>query len=286
MIKINSKHNKETKQIVVKAYHEGVCVSEIVKQFDIPRSTVYSWIKAHLQSENDQKESRLGDYHKLKEKIKKQEIMIEILQRAYGASELPVRQKLYFAESIYSEYSVHAICDALLLSRGTFYNHLKRNKRYNAWYEKRKDYLRQKILEVYHNNNQIYGAEKITVVLKNKGEKVSVKMVRMLMKDMGLSSIRQEAKDMYDKEKQKHKNYLNQKFHVEKPNEVWVSDITFIPYLIEYGIDNELTLISDHLISQEAARNTIKNVRNRKAVYGDKIFDYEKPLVDLFAIRF
>ena len=35
-----------------------------------------------------------------------------------------------------------------------------------------------------------------------------------------------------------------------------------IPYLIEYGIDNELTLISDHLISQEAARNTIKNVRN------------------------
>ena len=33
---------------------------------------------------------------------------------------------------------------------------------------------------------------------------------------------------MYDKEKQKHKNYLNQKFHVEKPNEVWVSDITFI----------------------------------------------------------
>ena len=39
-----------------------------------------------------------------------------------------------------------------------------------------------------------------------------------------------------------------------------------IPYLIEYGIDNELTLISDHLISQEAARNTIKNVRNRKAV--------------------
>ena len=61
VIKINSKHNKETKQIVVKAYHEGVCVSEIVKQFDIPRSTVYSWTKAHLQSENDQKESGSND---------------------------------------------------------------------------------------------------------------------------------------------------------------------------------------------------------------------------------
>ena len=59
-----------------------------------------------------------------------------------------------------------------------------------------------------------------------------------------------------------------------------------IPYLIEYGIDDELTLISDHLVSQQAAHNTMNNVCNRRAVYGDRIFDYEKPLVDLFEIRF
>ena len=59
-----------------------------------------------------------------------------------------------------------------------------------------------------------------------------------------------------------------------------------IPYLIEYGINDELTLISDHLVSQQAAHNTMNNVRNRRAVYGDKIFDYEKPLVDLFTIHF
>ena len=54
-----------------------------------------------------------------------------------------------------------------------------------------------------------------------------------------------------------------------------------IPYLIYWGINDEMTLISDHLVSQEAARNTIKNVRNRRAKYGDKIFDYEQPLIDL-----
>ena len=59
-----------------------------------------------------------------------------------------------------------------------------------------------------------------------------------------------------------------------------------IPYLIEYGIDDELTIMSDHLVSLQAAQNTLKNVRNRRAAYGDKIFDYEKPLVELFAIRF
>lgn len=50
------------------------------------------------------------------------------------------------------------------------------------------------------------------------------------MTDMGLISIREDAKDYYDKEKKKHKNYLNRQFHVSRPNEVWVSDITFFRY--------------------------------------------------------
>ena len=54
-----------------------------------------------------------------------------------------------------------------------------------------------------------------------------------------------------------------------------------IPYLIKMGIDNELTLISDHGISAEAATYAIRNVRRRKAKYGDMIFDYEKPLIGL-----
>ena len=54
-----------------------------------------------------------------------------------------------------------------------------------------------------------------------------------------------------------------------------------IPYLIKMGIDDELTLISDHGISAEAAMYAIRNVRRRKTRYGDKIFDYEKPLIEL-----
>ena len=40
------------------------------------------------------------------------------------------------------------------------------------------------------------------------------------MADMGLISIRERAKDYYAKEKQRHKNYLNQQFHTTKPNEI------------------------------------------------------------------
>lgn len=62
--------------------------------------------------------------------------------------------------------------------------------------------------------------------MKEQGCKISPETVREIMRDMGLISIRQDAKDMYDKEKRRFKNYLNQQFNTTRPNEVWVSDVT------------------------------------------------------------
>ena len=55
-------------------------------------------------------------------------------------------------------------------------------------------------------------------------------MVSILMRDMGLVSIRQSAKKLYEDKRRRHKNYVNQEFDVNKPNEVWVSDVTYFKY--------------------------------------------------------
>ena len=54
-----------------------------------------------------------------------------------------------------------------------------------------------------------------------------------------------------------------------------------IPYLIRRSIYDLLTVVSDHRMSEEAARHTLSNVRNRIARYGNKIFEYELPLISL-----
>ena len=101
------------------------------------------------------------------------------------------------------------ICDAFNISRGTFYNHILRNKKDNTWYAKRKAELRIRIQEIYDESNQIFVAEKIAAVMKSEGIKISKEMMRALMRQIGLVSILQSAKKLYEDESQKYKNYLN-----------------------------------------------------------------------------
>ena len=53
------------------------------------------------------------------------------------------------------------------------------------------------------------------------------------------------------------------------------------PFLIVKGILNPNEIISRFGVSATIANNISSSVRNRVAKYGDKIFDYEKPLIML-----
>lgn len=150
----------------------------------------------------------IRNFHLLENKVVRLENIIEILKSANCTPKSPLKQKLYAAEQFYGEYSVHVICDAFDIPRGTFYNHVLRNKKDNTWYTKRKEELRHQIQEIYDESNQIFGAAKIAAVMRNQGVKVSNEMVRTLMRDMGLVSIRQNAKKLHDDESRKYKTTL------------------------------------------------------------------------------
>ena len=92
-------------------------------------------------------------------------------------------------KTLYGKYNVHWLCDAMQVDRGTFYNHIFRNKKDNTWYSKRREILREEILKIYEENRQIFGAGKITAILKQKGYRTSEETVSFLMHDMGLQSI-------------------------------------------------------------------------------------------------
>lgn len=201
-------------------------VSRITELTEASRSTVYRTIKGYELKGNS--ESILRKYvAKLETKIRRLEQKLEIIKQVGCSPNAPLREKLVALETLYGKYSVHLLCETMEVSRGTFYNHILRNKRDNTWYAKQREILRVEIKRVYDDSNQVFGAGKITAVLKERGYNTCEETVRRLMKDMRLVSIRQRAKALYEQEKRRvPKNVLNRQFTVKRPNSVWVSDVT------------------------------------------------------------
>lgn len=226
--KMKSKnYSSEEKASAIARYLEGgESVLSISTDTGISRSSLYAWIKEERNTA-DIVEFSLKNFRIMVNRVSRLEGIIEILQRVNCTVSSPLEAKLPAMEELYSQYSVHMLCDALQVPRGTFYNYIFRNKRDNTWYAKRREELRIRIQEIYDESNQIFGAGKIAAVMKEEGCQVSQEMVRKLMREMGLLNICQDAKKVYEKERLSIKNHLNQQFDVTKPNEVWVSDVTY-----------------------------------------------------------
>lgn len=262
-------------------------VASIVEDTGIPKSTLYSWIKVYQEEQcaGQKKEVNAHNLKLLENKATRLESIIEILKTAPCTVQAPLKQRLYAAESLYGKYSVHMICDAFNIPRGTFYNHVLRNKRDNTWYAKRREDLRIRIQEIYDESNQIFGADKIAAVMKREGIKVSNEMVRKLMREMGLFSIRQNAKKLYDDECLKYKNHLNQEFIAERPNEIWVSDITYFkysgkPYYICVIIDLFSRMVVGYKIgktnSTQLVKSTFQNAYKERQPHTGLIFHTDR----------
>lgn len=222
-----AKYTKEVKSNVLKQFHEGTPIQIIIQNMGIPRSTIYHWIKNPPLSK---KEETAKTIRILEDKIKRLEGIIEILKKVNCTVSAPLQERLYELEALQGQYNVHMLCEALDVSRGTFYNHIFRNKRDKSWHLKRREELREKIQQVFDESKQIYGAGKITAVLKERGCITSEKMVRYIMQEMGLISIRQISKSLYEKELRKCNNRLNQQFNPSAPNQVWVGDVTYFRF--------------------------------------------------------
>lgn len=251
-------YTSEQKQTIIERYISGgETYSQISADTGIAKSTFYSWLKKYnVEKETTKKKTvNYRNFMLLENKVERLENMVDILKTVDGIEDIPLKKKLYLAERFYNEYSVHLICETLDIPRGTFYNHILRNKKDNTWYAKRKEELRLRIQEIYDENRQIFGADKIATIMKNEGIAVSKEMVRKLMREMGIGSVRQNAKKLYEDECKKHKNYLNQQFDTHAPNEVWVSDVTYFKFNEKaYYICVVIDLFSRKVISYKVGK--------------------------------
>ena len=268
---MNKKYSDEIKLNVIEQYNEGKAVAMLSKEFGVPKSSIYYW----LNNDSIEEPTNSPSIKYLQSKIVRLETMIEFLQRVTCSPQAPLREKLYEMEKYHGEYAVHLMCDAMDVARGTFYNHVFRNKKEDSYYSKRKVFLRERIKEVFEENNGIFGAGKITAILREEGIPLTKEMTLSLMQEMGLKSLRQSSKKLYRKENSVKTNVLNRDFFADGVNQKWVSDITYFKLKNKtYYICVIIDLFSRKVISYRISQKNSTQLTKKTFQYA---FEHREP---------
>lgn len=168
------------KKVTVARREKGESVRSLCSEFNIPRSTLYRWCKSHKTNTiANGIPFTAREINQMQNRIVKLNNIIAILKTVNCTVSAPLRERLVALEALYGQYDVHTLCEALNVDRGTFYNHILRNKRENAWFAKRHEKYRHIVQEVFDEYQQILGAEKIRAVLVERGHQVSTKFIAL-----------------------------------------------------------------------------------------------------------
>jgi len=219
-------YSKQDKEKVIKQHESGVSITSIHNSTGIARSTLYSWINEPRSDTTDKPLNR-GDYNKLKMHCEKLENMIQILKTCGCSVDAPLSQRYEVIKDISSVYSITTLCNALNVPKGSYYNHILRNKNEDTLAARRIKELTPIVEEIYNESKQIFGSGKIAAIMNDRGYKTTEKTVAKIMHENGWFSIKSSSKTIYLQNKERRENILNQQFNPASPNEVWVSDVTY-----------------------------------------------------------
>lgn len=173
---MNKKYTQEQRTELLSRYKSGEKVSQIHVSTGIPKSTIYAWIKEErTKSENIQPQLTQRQFRTLTNKVARLDRIIEILHQVNCSANAPLLEKLQAIVDLQGQYSIRMLCDALKVPTGTYYNHILRNKKENAWYVKWCQELREKVQRIFDESNQVYVAGKIVAVLRKEGCNTSEK---------------------------------------------------------------------------------------------------------------
>ena len=255
----------ELKIKTIRRYEKGESIKALSQELHISQSTLYQWRKEYCSIKTPTRTYTPAEFDAISRRLQKLEHNLEIIRQTGYLSSVPLQKKLATLEELYNQpgnpFSVHELCDALDVARGTFYNHIFR-KADRSQYQEEQAQLMRMVKQVFDDSEQRFGAEKIRVILAESGIRVGKKRISAIMQELGLSSVRVDAKKQFKRRQQYTKqNLLKREFAAGHPNQIWVSDITYFKvksYWVYLCII--LDLYSRKIVGWRVSRNMSTNL--------------------------
>ena len=124
-----------------------------------------------------------------------------------------------------NKYSISEMCRFFSVSRSGYYAYLKRKDIPDKDLQ-----LAEKIKECQQESNNTYGYRRVHIWLERRGIYKNPKTVLRVMQKYNLLSVVRRKKYKYVSEHlHKYPNLLNREFTADRPNQKWVTDISYIP---------------------------------------------------------
>ena len=131
-------------------------------------------------------------------------------------------------------YGVEPICSVLPIAPSTYYEQKARQADPSRLPERLvwDGALREEIERVWKENRSVYGARKVWLQLQREGFVVARCTVERLMRQMGLHGVvrgrQYKTTTIVDETAQRPADLVQRNFAAERPNQLWVADITYV----------------------------------------------------------
>lgn len=126
------------------------------------------------------------------------------------------------------QFRIRSMCRVLKVSSSGYYRWRGRPESRHAWEDRQ---LLVKIREVHRQSRCTYGSPRVHAQLKQGGTHCGRKRVERLMKSEGLGARRSRRFKVTTRSVSSHPaapNHLNRQFQVNRPDQVWAGDITYL----------------------------------------------------------
>ncbi|WP_439331677.1 IS3 family transposase [Pelagivirga sediminicola] len=221
-------HHPEFKaKVALEALKGEETVSELASRFGVHPTMIHQWKRALLEGASgvferggrkaaEVDEEQVKDLHA---KIGELAVANDFLGQKAQALDRQVRRKMI--EPNLPGLSVGKQCALLSISRSSFYYEPKGETEMNL------DLMR--LIDKQFLETPFYGVRQMTWHLRNEEHLVNEKRIRRLMRLMGLMPIYQKPNTSKAAKGHKIYPYLLRGLRVDRPNQVWCPDITYLP---------------------------------------------------------
>ena len=129
--------------------------------------------------------------------------------------------KRTLVEADHPQLSIYRQCELLGLARSSFY--------YEPATETKENLELMRLIDQQYTAHPFYGSRKMTAWLAGQGHPVNRKRVQRLMRLMGLEAIYPKPNLSAPDSQHKVYPYLLRGVSIERPDQVWSADITYVP---------------------------------------------------------